>query len=379
MLGFQPFVQQAVSTNGEHWKPSENGLEAIVSRATDFSFWGGESEELKGNFSIAASATPPVAALEAIRSGILSEEIYHDISGRCSSANCTWEPYTTLGFCNSVEDVTSTIVTTCGETVVCPGTKCWTTYNCNATTPELNQTDSRQLTKSTNDVVFGVFTSGTLSQGQPFALDQTSYDFNLVNITVLFSTQDKNSNSSDAYRAFKATIRPCMQVVKTRIINGTVSSDTVKVMDDVEWTGRTNGSLGTFWTTVTDEVPNKEAMSPCDLPDSITPCKDTSRFINSATLNYTLDYISLINLAQTLGHYFQGLVSDRHLYGEATLTNSPYLGWTVSGQPVNGREPDEVMLTAIARAVWGSDSNKTDPLKGFRGRMDNLTASMTTM
>lgn len=38
-----------------------------------------------------------------------------DVQAECQTANCTYEPYTSIGVCSTVEDVTSNIVHECHE------------------------------------------------------------------------------------------------------------------------------------------------------------------------------------------------------------------------------------------------------------------------
>lgn len=99
-------MQQAVNTNAVRLEVLDN--KASIARATNFNI---SNEYDTGSESISWLRKPELEA--AVNVGLYGNVgDRSQVTGSCPSANCTWEPYTSLAFCSTAEDVTGTVSTT---------------------------------------------------------------------------------------------------------------------------------------------------------------------------------------------------------------------------------------------------------------------------
>lgn len=126
---FGPFVQQAVSLPTRQINMDEGSILRTVS-------YNGPPGVTWLVDSTIIQATPEL--MDAAEVGFIQDGISpSDVAGSCSTGNCTFGLYTTLGVCSSVEDVTPTIVE-----LPCPPDyheKYYNAYNCPYTVPDLQQ------------------------------------------------------------------------------------------------------------------------------------------------------------------------------------------------------------------------------------------------
>jgi hypothetical protein len=140
----------------------------------------------------------------------------------CSTANCNWPAFATLAVCNSCEDVTSTTVTTCGNSTRGSQQCSYTTPNGHTLTANTNFDAhtgfSSTLLKST---ATSVFTSGNLFN-----------DTLLINsATIILPPIPQNSGAQPNAQlppavVTECTIRWCAQVYEGSRVTGNVLNQT---------------------------------------------------------------------------------------------------------------------------------------------------------
>lgn len=164
-----------------------------------------------------------------------------DVKAFCPSAQCNWDPYTTLAICYFVEDVSSQLVE---QPYSIEGSK-------QITLPGLT-------ISNTNDYLTTWFTTIFSVNGIARAIGPPQSDFNASELQrmspesnfdvahVYLAYQDpclmKNMSdtSKQSWRAFKATTKICLQTLNTTY-NGSTETTVIKSYTNPEWT-TTNSS-----------------------------------------------------------------------------------------------------------------------------------------
>jgi hypothetical protein len=108
-----------VGTNGEH--EEHLSINATISRATSY----------KLSSPVDPYLAPTYFEASAMLDGLVNSNIPSQVPGFCPGSRCTFEPYTTLAFCATTKDISSTLLTT-----VCNNVEC------NVTTEELKDLSS---------------------------------------------------------------------------------------------------------------------------------------------------------------------------------------------------------------------------------------------
>ena len=291
---------------------------------------------------------------DAIQNGLVgNNNALSQVAGFCPSANCTWEPYTSLAFCSTVEDVTSSILKECGTTDLDEREL----YSCNVTTKELragymaedpaaNPTLYFDAFLNLPSQQFGVFSTyrvhipnNSLSYQSP-PLRNPHHNFAILDVFLIYMKNATDFPSLRGLYALKGTISLCLQTLETTMINGTTKT-VVRDNPNVTWTGSINEmSRGTYWTQ-----------------------------IGGRDLNYTVDYESIWVTAFFLLHdVFHGIASPM----------------TLPGLIIPFGDGDETqfseILNSLGTAIFGPGLNALDQelsLEGFMNRMNNVTSSMT--
>jgi hypothetical protein len=334
MLGFQPFVQQAVGANGEHFQ--QLGLSATISRATRYNT--SSSDDIVYD----SYTNPPYFKVSAMVKGFISPSLPSHVLGSCPSSKCTFEPYNSLAFCSTTKDISSTIIIS----------DCKEKPRCNFTTEEL-EGEFNFLPGVTNIAVFANKTMAdrpypdTLANRTTFSLHGTPFDLSMVDIFVFYSWMGIVSPPEVPplkISVFKASIGLCLATMETSIENGTTSTTVRDVYRNLNWTGglyeNENGyvvSLTPFWTQ-----------------------------LDGSGTNYTVDYPSLDAAAFYL--------TNKVLRGNASVGEGS-IGQTDFGT--------EEVVSSLSIAIFGPSLNTTEPpdtdvaLQGFSDLMASFATGMT--
>lgn len=274
-VAFGPFTQQVV-TYPLSLRP--NGVVTTVPQA--FNYTGGTAT--------AGLADPEIFAsiVEGLSQGNLTLSAV--IPTDCSTGNCTWSPYPSLGVCASVEDISSTIRNNdCNTTafeenfeiaeLINPGYPCF-----NYTLPEI------VYGLGTADIALGLTSNATLSNG--FANTSLASGFGTMQVMSLNGAVTNSSSIITAYLmyqpdllmsinsslrtpvAYRLNLDFCMQTYNTTMSNGivntTVLSNRILPIDD-QSTFATNNSINvdgnSTYTSVGGNIFGSTIMGSADL------------------------------------------------------------------------------------------------------------------
>ena len=265
----------------------------------------------------------------AIDGGLFSTtESHSDTTGFCPSTNCTWDPYSSLGFCATVEDVTSSIIKDCPNDQTAKGP----VQGCTYTTPDLNNFNSSMAmnySSGQNLYVGSIFRKATESLPTHNTSLAEAYIIYDQNVSALLDYDD----SSNTVAAYKATMSLCLYTFNTTIIDGLTNTTVLVTMNnESDWAFSDNKT-------------------------------DSSYKLTATANNDPKEYWTYGTSIGTLRSY---LTSN-------TLTGSASVAYLSGGD--NYWSSDSAK--AFAAAVWGENGNETLGIAGVEARFQNLTISMT--
>ena len=178
----------------------------------------------------------------AVTNGLLSTDItLSDVRGFCSTGNCTFEDYSSLAVCSSIDDVTPSIVEHCreGRYVTNPG--------CTYSVPQLQQSPTWRQDNFTTDDGSPTLWIGA-SQASPSGFP--SGPMTLVDFYVLYFPDisvfslNFTGNLTASLVALKGSLDLCVKTYRTTITNGETSTYLVDSQTNLDW-HNINQTLGT--------------------------------------------------------------------------------------------------------------------------------------
>ncbi|KAF2100257.1 hypothetical protein NA57DRAFT_73867 [Rhizodiscina lignyota] len=255
MLAFQPFVQQSIKT------PTSRQIE----------FYGGTVEIPRAiNYQITVDQTelPFIRNTAAQDIGVAMEAAINDglgkdtnsisqVTGDCWSQNCTFNPYTSLAFCSTVEDVSPTIITNCSIQNPNITTNCWYTLkalnNSVENTAEHGQPPSFDCGADLDTFIVSSVGRGTLGSGLNFSTESAE----MVKIYVIYATNESLTNVGNehnpvcngaALAALQGSIHLCLQTFQTNITDGITHTRIVERHNGQNWSVSHFGNDGDTFT-----------------------------------------------------------------------------------------------------------------------------------
>lgn len=171
----------------------------------------------------------------AVTSGLLTTDASpSDIKGTCQTGNCTFEDYSSLAICSSVDDVTPTLIAHCppGYSDTRPG--------CIYTVPDLQtlptwRRDNFTLTGGDFTLWIGASQVSNNSNGFPSGPDTLVEFFVLYLPDVSVLTLDSKANVTASVVAFKGALNLCVQTYQTTITNGDTSTNVKGTQKNLNW------------------------------------------------------------------------------------------------------------------------------------------------
>ena len=278
--------------------------------------------------------------VQAIVSGTTANHSLSDIRAECSTSNCEWSSYHSLGFCSSAIDLSSNLIKTGANQTL------------NISLPIQGLYDGRNDTAGSQQYWMGTMPGISLSlEPLPGLLGALN---TLAEIYIIyFSPCEPNGTSTSKgldwpnylnemsnWRAVKGTISLCVQNLSTSIMNGTTNTvELPRIDNDTSWL-------------LFNSTPSNFLSLQYPLTDTVTVVNRT---------NFSMDLIPLISLVAEFQKIFNG---------SETLTRGGDYHWN-----------NEVTLS-IARDIFGPDPNQCIPgaapgIDGFQRRLQNIAASLT--
>ena len=176
---------------------------------------------------------------------------FGDVKASCSTANCTFEPYSSIGLCSSLEDCTSKIIRECTSEVRNFPT-------CSFSIPELEsyptlRTDNfsgkglwigasalnSPIINDTSYVKSGKVkpVSGNAEAGTDIG-DKYPIVNTLSEFYVLYSSSPNQTvyeNVNVTANALKGSLRLCIYTFHTDVLKGQTNTNAIKVHDNLSW------------------------------------------------------------------------------------------------------------------------------------------------
>jgi hypothetical protein len=236
MLVFQTFVQQSLKIELREVEDTT----AIADIPMALSRWGSGGEALYiGGFDTGTSQETEDHLLSpALKAGILTNRVeLSDITGTCSTGQCSWEPYTTLAICTETEDKTSELISYSNRTskVQYP------------TLPEVQNGFSERDNQTTFFVkTFKYSGNRTLLNYRPGPETPNNTDSNLPDLAHIYALYSDPCNPGVAetseernkvknWKAYKARVRYCLQTLDSKTDNSSSTTKIVESKTDLQW------------------------------------------------------------------------------------------------------------------------------------------------
>ena len=164
---------------------------------------------------------------QAIIAGILGDPQPwpSDVKALCTTGNCTFDLYSSLGACSSIEDVTPTIVDDCAED-----------KRCNYTVQALEVTAPWH-----DEIMISDFVLWMGSPGSSASIDNESrkLTYHIANSSLsefyLLFYKDLSMRDKEHLVAFKGTLSLCVHTYNTSVLNGVTNTTLINTQTNLSW------------------------------------------------------------------------------------------------------------------------------------------------
>ena len=286
------------------------------------------------------------------------------VSGSCSTNNCTWPTYTSLAFCPSdVEDVTSTVRYNCG-TVRTAGSG-------NVTTAFLEAHNVSGLQWNEGNVALFSVSNFSRDDGSiEFDFSTANTELKLVDIVVLYRPFETNIDGdslkeceSTHFNALQVSISLCLQSFETSVVNGSTRTAIHQSRLSLPWHGAPVTGEAEYYT---------NPLSASFLLSNATGTVNLNRNepiwtqVEDDPQRYATDVRALIYLSDALRYQvFTGAIDTAGAINNDAQNNDEI--------------PDG--MNAVSLALFGpqlsDSSNLNSSMTRFQLLLDNVTSSMT--
>ncbi|KAL8704139.1 MAG: hypothetical protein Q9201_002689 [Fulgogasparrea decipioides] len=243
-----PFAQQALALPERKIKRGE----ANISRVLSFDSWGEVHEDVL----VAGSFFPdvPQSMKLAVLTGLFRDSVNEsEVQGQSITGNSTFEIYTSMGVCAVVEDVTSTIVTDCGEG---RGGSTISDDKCTATVKGLQkhppfETFSSHMPKNKDDTLWIGASQGNVRSGYTYQdSDNTLVEFYVIylpdiSVVTMGDTGTIVPYTMQSLQALKGTLKLCAYTYNSTMEFGVTKTVVVKKDTELKWTNGRKDFNGT--------------------------------------------------------------------------------------------------------------------------------------
>ncbi|KAH0021500.1 hypothetical protein KCU78_g6088, partial [Aureobasidium melanogenum] len=290
-LASDPFIQQMIKYKSVAFELTGNDVQAFVSRSNNYTLHGAHTGAGYESLNLSAQA--------AIYKGVYNS--YSSVEATCSSGNCTFKDYRTLGMCSHCQDISSTINKTCTKSSLCSF--------------ELPQGPSVKIPGSAILNMSTVVSAG--------------YNHYSTNVSGLSTTNlvGRIGAMSDELMGIQCTLYPCIRTYTANVTKGNISETLLSVSqvfadDHSEFAGfhttpmpcLINGTYHNASEFVTPNLTNTIAIN------GLLPTNQTAYMPSDCVFAYA----DPLGMAEYLGTFLSGSVT---MYG----TSSPdWLGQLVA-------------------------------------------------
>ena len=156
-----------------------------------------------------------------------------DVAGICSTGNCTFPTYSTLGVCSQVEDVSSTIVRNCHHEPTGPSTKCFYSVNDLVKSPPWRK-DNLTIEVPGNTLWVG---ASDVMAGDSYPDPNSLGEFYVIYLpnTTNLDQFDVEKDHTRELVALKGSLNLCILSYQTNVTNGITSTVEKNRLTDLTW------------------------------------------------------------------------------------------------------------------------------------------------
>lgn len=299
---------------------------------------------------------PPVGVLQGgIAAGMLQSNIDpSQVNVLCPTYNCTWNAYTTLGFCSSVEDFSSNLSVECTDRA----SNC--TFVIRNSSLSNNSTNTDSWHHKYDDryeiegryINFKLFMDPSLGVAEDRTLIGDMYLLFQRNLSKARHTGDRTPDLG----LLKGSLNLCLKNYSSTSLNGTVQTEAYPLPDAPVWK-------------IEDPTDNLTNFAGPILPAGVINNDDKTirTFVQGTQDKDGTNFTTSQNTIELLSLYLQ-----------------QYLNWNASIGLLEGGDnywySEEAF--SLAKDVYGDNLtvyNDTYALEGFKSRMNNLAISMTNL
>lgn len=227
ILLYGPFVQQSLTLPIRNDKVRGPGgsIPAAVTYATASTLQAFDPPGTPMNYWSYTSVGSRMK--QAIIAGILRDPqpSPSDVKASCITGNCTFDSYSSLGACSSIEDVTSTIIDECADD-----------ERCNYTVKALEARAPWH-----DEIMIPDFVLWMGSPGSSASIDNESrkLTYHIANSSLsefylLFYT-DLSMRDKEHLVAFKGTLSLCIHTYNTSVLNGVTNTTMINTQTNLTW------------------------------------------------------------------------------------------------------------------------------------------------
>ena len=257
----------------------------------------------------------------AVQDGLINHNANaSDVTAKCSTGDCTWRDYLSLGVCSSVDDVTPSIIEHCksasdkGDPVDC-------SYSVSA----LEQDPPFSGTNLSEEATLFIGANPPASNFS-YPAANTLVEFYVIYLANLSILKDSEPSYVNQLVALRGTINLCLYTYRTSVINGTTVTVQVDKLTGLDWQ---------------------------------TAKQDSDHPVVSTTVPGSLDLFS----------FDRNMVDDFHAY----LSLVAFTGTASENERTNVSTYTSDTAQAFAATLYGASPG----IQGLSAQLNNLAISMT--
>ena len=166
----------------------------------------------------------------AIQNGLIYQNADpSNVKGDCTTVNCTWPDYSSLGICSSVDDVTPTVINHCK-----PPSDKGDPFDCMYSVQALEQDPPFSGTKLSSGATLFIEANPPASNFSYPAVN-TLVEFSVIYLANLSIFKDFEPSYTNQLLALKGTLDLRLYSYRTNMTNGTTYTVQIGKLTDLDW------------------------------------------------------------------------------------------------------------------------------------------------